>query len=200
MDIERTYFYDELLSQFDNIVNGIKSRFNINEKSLNDVNEERQRLTSYEEIQSLIMNYHKELEAICADGSQGNYIKDKANKEQILEIGDNDLREHLLLEETKRNLEEATRNISDAHTQLINQSSRLRELDHHLDKGEKDVAHSNTHLRQLSNRKFCIKLTLHLIVILLAIGIIAGLILKVFKMHNSYSKGQTIEVINQFEL
>ncbi len=245
MDTKKTYFYDELLSQFDTILINIKSRLNISQETLNDVNEERnrllqskkdiqnalqilltidnikeslssgrkadlttkykQRLSSFEEIKLLINKYHRELEAICEDNNDDtNGTITNINNEHALELGDNDLREHLLLDETKKNLEEASKNISETHINLINQSNRLKDLDHHLSKGEKDVIHSNSHLRQLSNRKFCIKLVLHLVVILLAIGIIAALVLKVFYMHNTYSKNVTSnthsEVINQFEL
>ena len=149
-------------------------------KKIDLVQKYKNRLNDFEEVKQLIEQYHEKLTiAINEEDTHiiSNKIKSNRN-EDYMEYADNDLHEHLLLAESKNNLEETHKNIEETHILLKQQKSKLVQIKDKIDEGEKYNSISARQISLVSNKKFCVKIILHLIVILLAIAIVAGLILK----------------------
>ena len=148
-------------------------------KKIDLIQKYKNRLNDFEEVKQLIEQYHEKLKTVINEDESINITSNnkKTNKDEYMGF-DNDLHEHLLLAESKNNLEEAHKNIEETHILLQQQKSKLVQVKDKLDEGENYNRISAKQISNVSNKKFCIKIILHIIVILLAIAIIAGLILK----------------------
>lgn len=221
---QKTYFYDDLLSEFDKIIINIKNR--LDSKYFEDVQDEKtrlikskkdlhdavqiilivetlkdslssarkedlnkkynKRLASFNQVKELVCKYHERLynSLYVVSNNENN------DKEVYIEYGNNDLEENLLLEESKRGLEETARNLVDTQTMLYQQKEKLNKLPFGISECESELKQSSNHINSLSRRGFYIKLILNLIVILLGIGIIAGLVLKIINEYKTEGNGR----------
>lgn len=148
------------------------------------------RYRTFEEVKELISIYHERLKAhfIHEDDIDVEY-QNKSAKVKYLKMeskdNENDLTEHLLVEESRKALIETTNNLDETNSRLAKQKLRIGNLSGDLDVGSKMVSHSNKAVGSLSNNKFYTKLILHSIAILLGIAILAGLIIKLFYVSKS---------------
>ncbi len=219
---QKTYFYDDLLSEFDKIIINIKNR--LDSKYFEDVQDEKtrlikskkdlhdavqiilivetlkdslssarkedlnkkynKRLVSFNQVKELVCKYHERLYNTLYIVSN-NENNENNNKEVYMDYGNNDLEENLLLEESKRGLEETARNLVDTQTMLYQQKEKLNKVPIGISECESEIKQSSNHINSLSRRGFYIKLILNLIVILLGIGIIAGLVLKIINEYKT---------------
>ena len=146
----------------------------------------------FEKLKKLIENYHKKLEYYFSEANDyKNYtletpIEEPNNKKRYLKLfskegekeNDNDLTEHFLMEDIRKNLEQSAKNLDDVNLELKMQHNKLLEIDNELGYGHECIKRSNKTIRQISQKRFIIKLILHLLVIFMAVAIIVGLVLK----------------------
>jgi hypothetical protein len=156
----------------------------------------RLRYNDFEQVKELVDSYHKKLRYYYDEDNQNedDYThsdENKLYKSRLLKVEskddeDNDLTEHLLLEETKRALEQATKNLSDTSSKIKRNYQDLQVISNHLEEGDDRLKQSNKRLRTLSNKSFFIKLLLHLVVVFLFISIIILIVMKY--LHNNRNK------------
>lgn len=149
-------------------------------KKIDLVQKYKNRLNDFEEVKQLIEQYHEKLTTAINEEDTNNIsnkIKNNRN-DDYMEYADNDLHEHLLLAESKNYLEQTHKNIEETNILLQQQKTRMVQIKDKIDEGEKYNSISAKQISSVSNKKFCVKIVLHLIVILLGIAIVAGLILK----------------------
>lgn len=163
------------------------------------------RLNKFDNIKEELELYHDKLKRFYL--SEEEYQQSMANnhttKSKYLNLNnaeenynDNDLTEHLLLEETRRNLEMATRNIGEVNTHIVQQTNQLEKIDNDLYTGNKYVQHSNKAVSIISNKRFYTKLILHLAVFFLLVSIVCCLVIKYNYKYKETNSSKVIKYIN----
>jgi hypothetical protein len=149
------------------------------------------RLNSLDEVKELVSRYHERLYNTLYIVSN-NEEEVRNNGEEVgMDFGNNDLEENLLLEESKRGLEETAKNLKDAQTLIYQQKEKLGNVPMRISSGEAEIRLSSNHIKSISRRSFYIKLLLNIIALLLAIAIIAGLVLKIINEYKQDQNGNS---------
>ena len=152
------------------------------------------RYLKLDEVKSALNFYHDKIKQQFLTEDEykfGSLSKNESKKSKYLNLeekDDNDLTEHLLLEETKKNLEITAKNMDEIQYGMNKQTVVLNNLNENLYMSEKYVKHSKKAITIISNKRFYTKLILHIAVILLFVGIICGVIIKFEYRKGSSSK------------
>ena len=174
-----------ILLSLENIENNISTS-----KKKELVSNFRLRYKEFEEVKNLVKIYHENLNkhflteddflnknkskkyTYLNDINNNDYYEpaNNDNEDEIQEFKENDLTEHLLLEETKKNFQLAAQNLVDVNTELNTQHNKLSNMNEDLYVSHKYVKQSKTSINYISNQKFYTKLILHSAVILLFIA------------------------------
>lgn len=144
------------------------------------------RSKKFEEVKELVNLHHEKLR---------NYFineVDSTEKRVYLEDldNDNDLTEHLLLVETKRNIEKACQNLSEINSELQMQGSKLSNIDKNINSGKSSIGKSNRNISGVTNIKFYTKLTLYLVSFFLFIAICLEIFLILYNKFTSKPDNQ----------
>lgn len=156
------------------------------------------RFKKFEEVKEALEFYHDNMKRHFLNEEEyklGTVNNKESKRSTYLKLdnqeldNDNDLTEHLLLEETRKNLEITAQNMNEVQTGMISQSKQLENLNGELYQGQKYIKHSKKAISIISNKRFYTKLILHLAVILLFVGIVCGIIIKfAYKSRSSRNK------------
>lgn len=172
--------------------------------SLDNVNEEistfkkkdlilkvKKKYNDFKDVKQLIDQYHEKLFNTYLsneENDEGNndtninrdrkqYLKQNENEYDE----DNDLTEHLLIKETKRNIMEVSKNVEEVNIELSKQGNKLSEINQHLIESNEISRKTKRKWESLTYSKIFYKFFLWLIFILLLIAICCLLFIKISK-------------------
>lgn len=156
----------------------------------------------FNSVKKLLEEYHSKLELYFEEVDEyrnytiniNNNNNNNCEKTSYLKLysnenvlNENDLTEQLLLGDIRKNLEISAKNLQDVKLELGNQHIRMTNINDNLIQGNNCVLSSRKVINKISQKKFVIKLILHILVVFMAIVIIVSIIVKL-KGKSNYNK------------
>lgn len=174
----------EILASLDNINEEIST---FKKKDL--ILKVKKKYNDFKEVKHLIDQYHEKLFSVYLSNENENVNENvnEINNDRIEYLNqdgnynDNDLTEHLLIKETKKNILEVSKNVHDVNIELSKQGNKLLQINEHLTDSNELSKQTKRKWESLTYSKVIYKFFLWLIFILLFIAICCLLFIKISK-------------------